>query len=94
MDSLESSIEKTIGEIFQQDVAPTHNAKIIKEWRENCEINTWKDWPGNSPDISPTENLSAVIKAKLWSHDTSTLSKLEKRALQLLSILQTWHFKI
>lgn len=40
MDSLESSIEKTIGEIFQQDVAPTHNAKIIKEWRENCEINT------------------------------------------------------
>lgn len=78
MDHLELSFEKTKAEIFQQDGAPAHTAKIVKEWLDNCEINTIKDWPGNSPDISPIENLWAVIKAKLRDRDTSTLPKLEK----------------
>ncbi len=88
MDNLESSFEITKAEIFQQDGAPAHTAKIVKEWLDIREINTIKDCPGSSPDISPTENLWAGIKAKLHDRDTSTLSKLEKRASQMLGIIQ------
>jgi len=77
MDHLESSFEKTQANIFQQDGAPAHTAKIVKEWLNNCAVDFIKDWPGNSPDISPVENLWAVMKAKLQGRDTSTLSKLE-----------------
>lgn len=35
---------KTKNEIFQQNGAPAHTAKIIKEWLDNCEISTIKDW--------------------------------------------------
>ncbi|MPC60002.1 hypothetical protein E2C01_054037 [Portunus trituberculatus] len=63
--------EKTIQAII-------HVHKAGTGWLNNCEINIIKDWPGNSPDISPIENLWVVMKAKLRGHDTSTLSKLEK----------------
>ena len=35
MDHLESSFEKTKAEIFQQDGAPAHTIKIVKEWLDD-----------------------------------------------------------
>lgn len=55
LDNLESSFEIEKVKIFQQDGPPAHTAKIVKEWLDNCEVKTIKDWPGYSPDISLTE---------------------------------------
>ena len=84
---LESSFEKTKTEIFQQDGAPAHTAKLITNWFGDCGIEFIPDWPGNSPDISPIENLWANIKSKLQKVDTTSIQKLEvelKRAWENL----------
>ena len=45
--------------IFQQDGAPAHTSKLSQQWCLDNFPNYWaKDvWPGNSPDLSPIENL-------------------------------------
>ena len=62
---------------FMQDGASCHTAKIIKEWFEFVSIDYIKDWPGNSPDLNPIENLWAIIKSKLKGRDTSSVPRLE-----------------
>ncbi len=39
--------------IFQQDLAPAHTAKSTKSWLNDHGV----DWPANSPDLNPIENL-------------------------------------
>ncbi len=41
---------------FQQDLAPAHTAKVTKSWFNDHGITVF-DWPANSPDQNPIENL-------------------------------------
>lgn len=45
--------------IFQQDGAPAHHSKLAQEWLQTNLNSFWHKgtWPGNSPDLSPIENL-------------------------------------
>ena len=81
---LESSFESSKTSIFQQDGAPAHTARLLKEWFADASIDVIQDWPGNSPDISPIENLWAIMKSRMRNLDTSSLPKLED------AIRKTW----
>ena len=67
-DSLLTSFEKfdfSLNESsFMQDNDPKHKAKITMTWLTNKGIKML-DWPPNSPDLNPIENLWQVIKRKL-----------------------------
>ncbi len=50
--------------IFQQDMAPALSAKGTKSWFNNHGV-TVLDWPANSPDLNPIENIWGIVKRKM-----------------------------
>ncbi len=66
------SADKLYGDadfIFQQDLAPAHTAKGTKSWFNDHGV-TVLDWPANSPDLNPIENLWGIVKRKMKRHQT------------------------
>jgi transposase len=50
--------------IFQQDNARVHTARIVRDFFDESNI-TVLEWPANSPDLNPTENLWSYLKREL-----------------------------
>ena len=75
--NLNECMDKCAADVFMQDGAPAHTARSVKNWMDDNNINFIRDWPGNSPDLNPIENLWDNIKKKLKGKDISSLPKLE-----------------
>ncbi len=50
--------------ISQQDLAPNYTAKSTKSWLNDHGVGVL-DWPANSPDLNPIENLWGSVKRKM-----------------------------
>ncbi len=80
------SADKIYGDadfIFQQDLAPAHTAKGTKSWFNDHGV-TVLDWPANSPDLNPIENLWGIVKRKM--RDTRPNNADELKA----TVKETW----
>ena len=64
--------------IFQQDGA--HTSKLSQNWCSSHLPDFWAKevWPGNSPDLSPIENLWAYMKQELSKMKTPKNLKCSK----------------
>ncbi len=69
--------------IFQQDLAPAHTAKSTKSWLNDHGVGVL-DWPANSPDLNPTENLWGIVKRKMRNKRSKNADELKA------TVKETW----
>ena len=70
--------------IFQDDNAPCHQAKLVKRWMQSHGV-AQMNWPTQSPDLNPIENLWHRINVIIAKNKPSN-----KREL-IENIIQAWH---
>ena len=61
--------------VFMHDGAPCHRAKSVKSFLREKNID-FLDWPGNSPDLNPIENLWHVMKNKVADQHPTNIESL------------------
>ena len=73
--------------VLQDDGAPCHRSKQVKDF---VAAQHWQtlDWPPQSPDLNPIENLWALLKRKLGRYNFNTTVELKAK------IISIWHHNL
>ena len=61
---------------FQQDNDPKHRSKVAKEFLDR-EVPKTIDWPPNSPNLNPIENMWSILKRRVEKQKPSGIDELE-----------------
>ena len=67
-----------------EDKDPKHTSKLSKAWKQRNEVQVL-DWPAQSPDLNPIENVWALIKARIRRKKIMTIQGL------IRAIRQEWN---
>ena len=62
--------------VFMHDGAPCHRSKGVQSFLDQQRINGL-EWPGNTPDLNPIENLWLPMKRKVAEQQSSSLLGLQ-----------------
>jgi hypothetical protein len=70
---------------FQQDNARPHSSGMSADFISNNFPKVLRKWPVNSPDISPIEDLWAIVQEKLYEKNYRNLDELK------LALVKVWN---
>ena len=62
---------------LQQDNDPKHTSRVAREFLDN-NVPEVMDWPSNSPDLNPIENLWAIVKRNVELRQPKNLTELDR----------------
>lgn len=64
--------------LFQQDNAPCHKSRQSTTWFLENDVPVF-EWPPQSPDLSPIENLWHILKVKVSKHHCASKNILKQK---------------
>lgn len=70
--------------VLQQDNAPIHRAKLVDQYLEENQIDHLK-WPPQSPDLSPIENMWALLKMRIEEKRPQSIAQIKEY------VVDTWN---
>lgn len=70
--------------VFMHDSAPCHTAKKVKIFLGEKNVKVL-EWPGNSPDLNPIENLTELMKREIFQENITNKRSLIER------LIAVWH---
>uniref|UniRef100_A0AAZ3NXP4 Tc1-like transposase DDE domain-containing protein n=1 Tax=Oncorhynchus tshawytscha TaxID=74940 RepID=A0AAZ3NXP4_ONCTS len=63
--------------VFQMDNDPKHTSKVVAKWLKENKVKIL-DWPSQSPDFNPIENLWADLKKHVRARRPTNLTQLHQ----------------
>lgn len=78
--------------ILQEDNDPKHKSRLCREWKDENNVVTM-DWPSQSPDANPIENVWAIMKHKLRRKRIRSTKQLKSALTRIWNSLSTDYAK-